>query len=126
MPELGLRAHRARERRRHLGIAAPAKLAGVLSLRVRHRHHHSVGRDDRRASAGPPGSPHVAEFWEDHRVPPLTIRSWEVVFDRETVGAPARATGDGRWCVTIHGGAIDNGDNDGTTWIGTYLPPKRS
>lgn len=32
---------------------------------------------------------------------------------------------DGRWWITIHGGAIAHSDDNGTTWTDTYLPPER-
>ncbi len=32
----------------------------------------------------------------------------------------------GRWWVTVHGGAIARSDDDGGTWVDIYLPPPRS
>ena len=32
----------------------------------------------------------------------------------------------GRWWVTVHGGAISRSDDDGDIWIDVYIPPTRS
>lgn len=68
----------------------------------------------------------VAEFWEDRRVPQSKFTSREVLADRARVAALPKSASDGRWWIKIDGGANDNSGNDGTTWIGTYLPPERS